>query len=100
MLFAYSAYICPETFSFTMSLPAMSFEVRFCMSRNSRTGGGVRMHLKDAGSMAVSGLGSRKVLVSTGRAISRLRNEPSHSVEPPFPVFKAHFSAICQVDIF
>ena len=42
---------------------------------------------------------SRSDLVDTGRAISVLfgingvRNKPSHLEGPPFPVFKAHFSA-------
>jgi len=37
---AYSGYICHETFSFMMSLPAMSLGFRFCVSRKGRTGGG------------------------------------------------------------
>jgi len=53
-----------------MSLPAMSFGDRFCLSRKGRTGGGGWVHLKSANSMAVSGLGSRKALVGTRRAIS------------------------------
>ena len=57
------------------------------------------MHPKGANSMTVSGLVSRIDLVGTGRAISVLfgiigvRNKRSHLVEPPFPAFKAHFSA-------
>ena len=57
------------------------------------------MHPQGAESKAVSGLGCRKALVSTGRAISvlfginRLGNKPSHLVGPPFPAFKTHFSA-------
>ena len=53
------------------------------------------MHPKDENSMAVSGLGCRNNLVVTGRAISALlgiiivRNERSHLVGPPFPVYKA-----------
>ena len=57
------------------------------------------MHLKGANSMAESELVSRSDLVGTGRAISVLfgingvRNKRFHLVGPPFPVFKAHFSA-------
>ena len=57
------------------------------------------MHLKGANSMAVSGLILRSDLVGTGRAISvlfginRVRNKRSHLVGPPFPEFKARFSA-------
>jgi len=54
---------------------------------------------KGANSMAVSGLVLRSDLVGTGRAISVLfgingaRNKRSHLVGPPFPEFKARFSA-------
>ena len=58
------------------------------------------MHPKGANSMAASGLVFRSDLVGTGRAISILfgingvvRNKQSHLVGPPFPEFKAHFSA-------
>ena len=57
------------------------------------------MHLKDTNSMAMSGLISRNDLVGTGRTISVLfgvngvRNKQSHLVGPPFPAFKACFSA-------
>ena len=57
------------------------------------------MHLKGANSMAASGLVLRSDLVGTGRAISILfgingvRNQRSHLVGPPFPEFKARFSA-------
>ena len=65
------------------------------------------MHPKGANSMAASGLIFRSVfrsifrsnLVDTGRAISILfgingvRNKQSHLVGPPFPEFKARFSA-------
>ena len=57
------------------------------------------MHLKGTNSMAVSGLVFRSDLVGTGRAISILfginevRNQRSYLVGPPFPEFKAHFSA-------
>jgi len=82
-----------------MSLPAMSLGLRFCMSRKGGTGGGGWMHPKGANSMAASGLIFRSNLVDTGRAISILfginavRNQRSHLVGPPFPEFKAHFSA-------
>ena len=54
------------------------------------------MHLKGANSMAASGLISRNELVGTERAIFGLngvRNKQSHLVGPPFPAFKACFSA-------
>ena len=52
-----------------------------------------------ANSMAMSELVLRSDLVGTGRAISVLfslngiRNKRSHLVGPPFPAFKARFSA-------
>ena len=58
------------------------------------------MHPKGANSMAASGLTLRSDLVGTGRAISVLfgingvRNKQSHLVGPPFPEFKARFSAM------
>ena len=57
------------------------------------------MHPKGENSMAMSGLAFRSNLVGTGRAISILfaingvRNKRSHLVGPPFPEFKACFSA-------
>jgi len=57
------------------------------------------VHLKGANSMAAPGLVFRSDLVGTGRVISILfgingvRNQQSHLVGPPFPEFKAHFSA-------
>ena len=59
------------------------------------------MHPKGANSMAASGLIFRSDLVGTGRAISILilfgingvKNKRSHLVGPPFPEFKARFSA-------
>ena len=57
------------------------------------------MHPEGANSMAASGLIFRSDLVGTGRAISILfgingvRNKRSHLVGPPFPEFKARFSA-------
>ena len=57
------------------------------------------MHTKGANSTTVFGLALRSDLVGTERAISVLfgtngvRNKRSHLVEPPFPEFKAHFSA-------
>jgi len=82
-----------------MSLPAMSFGFRFCVSRKDGTGGGGWMHQKGANNMATSGLVFRSDLVGTGRAISILfgingvRNQRPHLVGPPFPEFKARFSA-------
>jgi len=55
-----------------VSFPALSLGLRFCVSRKGRTGGGGRVHLKDANSMAASGLNFRSDLVGTGRAISIL----------------------------
>jgi len=58
------------------------------------------VHPKCANSMAASWLISRNDLVGTGRAISILfginggRSERSHLVGPPFPAFKACFSAM------
>jgi len=58
------------------------------------------MHPKGANSMAASGLVLRSNLVGNGRAISilfginRVRNKRSHLVGPPFPEFKARFSAM------
>ena len=69
------------------------------MSRKGGIGGGVWVHPKGANSMAASGLVFRSDLVLTGRAISILfdingaRNKQSHLVGPPFPEFKARFSA-------
>ena len=83
-----------------MSLPAMSLGLRFCVSRKGGTGGGRWVHPKGANSMAASGLVFRSDLVGTGRAISILfgtigiKNKQSHLVGPPFPEFKAHFSAM------
>ena len=57
------------------------------------------MHPKGANSMAASGLAFRSDLVGTGRAICILfsiygvRNRRSHLVGPPFPEFKARFTA-------
>ena len=66
-----------------------------CMSRNGGTGDGGWVHPKGAKCMAMPGLSCGKALVGTGRAISVVfgRNEMSHLVGPPFPAFKAHFSA-------
>ena len=96
---AHSAYKRHETFSFMMSLLAMSLGLRFCVSRKGGTGGGGWVHPKGANSMAVSGLILRSDLVGTGRVISfffginGVRNKRSHLVGPPFPEFKARFSA-------
>jgi len=68
----YSAYKHHETFSFMMSLPAMSFRDGFCFSRKGGTGGGGWVHPKGANSMATSGLVSRSDLVGTWKAISVL----------------------------
>ena len=85
-----------------MSLPAMSLGLGFCVNRNGGTGGG-GVHPKGANSMAASGLVLRSDLVGTGRAISILfsingvRNQRSHLVGPPFPEFKARFSATAGI---
>ena len=65
---AHSGYIRHETFSFMMSLPAMSLGLRFCMSRKGGRGGGGWVHPKGANSMAASGLVIRSDLVDNGRA--------------------------------
>ena len=96
---AHSGYICHETFSFMMSFRAMSLGLRFCVSRKYGTAGGGWVHPKGANSMVASGLVFRSDLVGTGKAISILfgingvRNKRSHLVGPPFPEFKARFSA-------
>ena len=79
---AYSRYIRHETFSFMMSLPAMSLVLRLCMSRKGGTGGGgwvhpaeragQGVHPEGANSMFTSGLVFRSGLVVTGKAISIL----------------------------
>jgi len=82
-----------------MSLPAMSLGLRFYVSRKGGTGGDGWLHPKGANSMALSGLVFRSDLVGTRRAISILfgingvRNQQPHLVGPPFPEFKARFSA-------
>ena len=53
-----------------MSLLAMSFGLRFCVSRKGGAGGGGWVHPKGANNMAASGLIFRSDLVGTGRAIS------------------------------
>ena len=95
---AHSGYICHETFSFMISLPAVSLGLRFCVNRKGGTRGGGWVHPKGANSMAASGLVSRNDSVGTGRAISVLfglngvRNKRSHYiVGPPFPAFTARF---------
>jgi len=50
-----------------MSLPAMSFGNKFCFSRKGGIGGGGWVHMKDADSMAVSGLSFGNALVGSGR---------------------------------
>ena len=103
----YIAYIRHQTFSFKMSLPAVSFADRFCVNRKGRTMGGGWVHPKGASSMAVSWFIHRKALVGTRRAISVLfginghRNELPHLVGPPFPAFKRHvFFQLLQAGIF
>ena len=76
--------------------------MEICSASAERMGQGQRggwVLPKGANSMATSGLNCRNDLVGTGRAISVLfgingvRNKWSHSVGPPFPAFKARFSA-------
>jgi len=55
-----------------MSLPAMSFGLRFCASENGGTEGGGRDSTLGPGNMAASGLSRRKPLARTGWAISLL----------------------------
>ena len=51
------------------------------------------MHPKGVNSMAASGLISRSDLVGVLFGINGVRKEQSHLVGPPFPAFKARFSA-------
>ena len=77
----------------------MSLGLSFCVSHKGGTGGGGWVHPKGANSMAATWLVLRSDLVGTRRAISILfgingvRNQRSHLVGPPFPEFKALFSA-------
>ena len=65
-----------------MSLPAMSFGDRYCVSRKGRTGGGGWVHPKGANSVGMSVLNFRKTLVGADWAVSHLlcmnglRNSP------------------------
>jgi len=61
-----------ETFSFMMSLPAISFGDNLCFSRKGRIGGGGWVCPKGANSRAVSWLVSRSDLDNTGKAMSIL----------------------------
>ena len=69
------------------------------MSRKGGRRGGGWVHPEGANSMAASELVLRSDLVGTGRAIfvlfgiNGVRNKRSHLVGPPFPEFKARFSA-------
>jgi len=78
-----------------MSLPAMSLGLRFCVSTKGGTGGGGWVHPKGANSMAASGPIFRSDLVGISilLGINGVRNHRSHLVGPPFPEFKARFSA-------
>ena len=84
-----------------MSLLAMSFGIGSASAERAGKGevGGCTQRVQTC-SKAVSGLGCRDNLVGTGRAISDLfgingvRNKQSHLVGPPFPEFKAQFSAM------
>jgi len=87
-LWGHSGYIRHETFSFMMSLPAMSLGLRFCVSRKGGTGRGGWVYLKGANSMAVSGF----VFTSDLVGINGVRNQQCHLVGPPFPEFKARVS--------
>jgi len=95
----HSGYICHEPFSFMMSLLAMSFGDRFCFSRKGRIGevSGRNRRVQTAwphlgSSLEVTCLalgGPFPVLFG----INGVRNKQSHLVGPPFPAFKACFSA-------
>ena len=77
-------------FQLVMSLPAVSFRLRFCGSRKSGTGGGESVSTLGPGNMAASGLSCRKPLVIPMWAISLLmctngrRKQSSGHVGPPF----------------
>jgi len=88
----YSGYIHHETFSFMMSLPAMSLKLRFCVSRKGRTWGGGWVHPKGANRMAVSGLVFEVTWLAPGGPFLPFLVQP-YLVGPPFPEFKACFSA-------
>jgi len=81
-------------------IPAMSLGLRFWVSRKGGTRGGGWVHPKGANSMAASRLVFRSDLVGIGTAIFILfgidgvTNKRSHLVGPPFPEFKACFSAM------
>ena len=87
-LYAIDTYVCHTTLSLSL---AMS-----CASRKGGTGGGGQISTLGPGNMAASGLSCRKLLVSTGWAISislllcmnGLRKQSSGLVGPPFPAVK------------
>ena len=74
-----------------VSLPAMSVGDWFCFSRNGRIGGGGWVHPKGANSMAMSRLGYRNDLA--GYFCPFWHKQVISPCRPPFPVFKACFSA-------
>jgi len=79
--------------------PFPEFKARFSATAGWHFSRDLTRRLPGTNSMAASGLVFRSDLVSTGRAISILlgingvRNQRSHLVGPPFPEFKARFSA-------
>jgi len=79
-----------------MSLLAMSFGDRFCVSTKGGTGGGGWVHLQGANSMVASGIG----LVDTSWPIQSVHfcHKPPHFVRLPFPIFSACFQ-VHQVGI-
>ena len=97
---AQSAYKRHETFSFMMSLLAMSFGDRFCFSRKGGIGGGGWVHPKCANGHGHVWARLKKRLgwhwVCHFRPFWHkwILKKRSHLVGPPFPVFKAHFSAM------
>ena len=83
-----------------ISVMRLSASCRQCPLEIGGIGGGGWVHPKGANTMATPRLISRSNLVGTGRAISivfginGVRNKQSHLEGPPFPAFKAHFSAM------
>ena len=55
-----------ETFTSDVTLPALSFGLRLCTSKEGGTGGGGWVSALGEGSMAASGLGLEKPLIELG----------------------------------
>ena len=64
--------VCRQNFHLVMSLGAMFFGDRFCVSRKDETGGGGWVHPKGADSIAIFGLSFGNTLAGNGWAVSVL----------------------------